>query len=59
MGWAVLSHPLKIEDHMIKGKYNNLLQTGDVHQLQLLMDNWTAGMADKTTSYEVRNGLDA
>ena len=32
---------------------------GDIKQLQLLMDNWADGVADKPISYEVHGGPDA
>ena len=44
---------------MVEQRYKRLQQIGDVHQLQLLMNNWTEGQADKTISYEVLSGLEA
>jgi len=60
MEWAVTLKQQKVGNHLIKDQgYTNLLQKGDFNQLQLLMNNWTDGMADKTISYEVINGPDA
>ena len=60
MMWAVSSgRNTRVTDTMIEQRYGGPQQIGDIEQLQLLMDNWTDGMADKSTSYGVHNGLDA
>ena len=44
---------------LVEQRYGRTQQGGDSKQLQLLMNNWTDGMADKTISYEVCNVLDS
>ncbi len=60
MMWAVSSgRNTKVTDAMVERRYGRLQQNRDAKQLQLLMNNWTDGQVDKTTSYEVHNGLGA
>ena len=60
MGWAVKQgRQQKITDAMTEERFKCLKQAGVVQQLQMLMNNWTEGQAEKAISYDVMNGLDA
>ena len=60
MEWAEgFGRHAKITNDMAMQRYAKIMTNGDVKQLQLLMSNWTEGMADKTITYEVENFLDA
>ena len=59
MMWAVSSgRATRVIDTTVEQRHGRPQHIGDMQQLQLLMNRWADGMADKTTSYDAHNGLD-
>ena len=60
MVWAEGSgRHARVTDAMVERRYERICQRGDIKQLHLLMSNWTDGTADKASSFEAHNGLNA
>ncbi len=60
MKWAIGKGKLvQVTDADLNAQCYDLVHTGAVHQLKLLIQNWTDGDADTVVAYNVLNGLDA
>ena len=49
---------VRVTDTMVEQRYGRTHHFGDMKQLQVLMYNWTGGVAETTIRYEVHNDLD-
>ena len=47
---------VRVMDTMVERRYGRTHHSGNIKQLQLLMNSWADGMADEAISHEVHNG---
>ena len=60
MAWAIVVGKMSQVTDVLAGDHcYDLVHNGSVHQLKLLIQNWTGGEADKIVTYNVYNGPDA
>ena len=60
MNWAVsMGRTDNVTGRMIAKEYPDFVAANALKQLELLIMNWTDGMAEKTVTYEFTNSFDA